>query len=509
MNQRNLSQIPETPRRKRAFVPHPAVVVFSVLALFVVMSNSLTGCSSQPLNVTHVFGFGGPPELPAEAQVELARLQGEYDKTATAGGDKSIQLDHLADAFRRVRSDYVHKVDDHKLVNAALEGIHKLDGQPNAHKPEAVAEAALDAMLASLDPHSAYLNPVEYRESRIVTSGEFGGLGIEINMENGWVKIISPIEDTPADRAGLKSGDYITHIDGDPIKAMSLTEAVRRMRGKPGTDVRLTVVRNNGKPFDLTVTRDIIRVKPVKWRTVGDIGVLRITKFNQRTESELEAAVEHIRDKEGDRLKGYVVDLRNNPGGLLNQSVAVADSFLQRGAIVSVRDRSGIRRSFDARRGDITGGLPMVVLINAGSASASEIVAGALQDHHRATILGARSYGKGSVQTITPLEWDGALRLTTALYYLPSGRSIQGGGIEPDISVTDDHTGEAKHESDNPNAIAGVPPHRRGSLAQLQEKSCPKPANGDDDRLLGCAIAFLTAGSRESFLALVDAKKAM
>ena len=489
-------------------LPRSVLIVVLLLVLFGGMSNSLTGCATERLAFSNVvLGGGTPPALDQNGKEEFGRLVQKFDSMTAPSSKRQVQIDHMADAFRHVRADYVYKVSDTKLINFALDGVDKLKPQPGGLPPVKVAEAALDSMLSSLDPHSAYLNPQEFKDSQIATSGEFGGLGIEINMEDGLVRVISPIEDTPAYRAGIKAGDLITHVDGKAIKGMTLREAVRQMRGKPGTDIQLTIKRGDLKPFQVTLTRAVIRVRPIKWRVEGDIGVIRVTQFIHRTEDELEQNYRAMLKSAGPHLKGVVLDLRNNPGGLLNESVAVADAFLQKGPIVSVRDRSGVSREFDAHRGDITGGLPMVVLINAGSASASEIVAGALQDSHRATVFGSRSFGKGSVQTITPLEWGGAIRLTTALYYLPSGRSIQGNGIIPDIKVVGDEHGPERHESDDPHAIHGSNVRPTKSKASLPEKACPAPPVEKKDKLLGCALAFLDAGSQENFLAEMAAER--
>jgi len=325
------------------------------------------------------------------------------------------QLDLFSDAFERVRANYVKPVDDSKLIDNAIEG-----------------------MVASLDPHSSYMDAKQFADMQIQTKGEFGGLGIEVTMEDGLVKVISPIDDTPAAKAGIKPGDYIAAIDGTPVQGMALGDAIAKMRGPEGTKVTLTVLRTGEKkPFDVTLTRAIVHVDSVKYHAEGDIGYIRLTAFNEQTGPGLEKAVRELRAKIGPGIKGYIVDLRNNPGGLLDQAIEVSDDFLQSGEVVSTRGRHpDDDQRYDAKPGDITGGKPVVVLINAGTASASEIVAGALQDHKRATILGMTSFGKGSVQTIIPLqEGGGALRLTTARYYTPSGHSIQAEGIQPDIAV--------------------------------------------------------------------------
>lgn len=319
----------------------------------------------------------------------------------------------FGDVFERVRAQYVEPVKDEELIEAALNG-----------------------MLTHLDPHSNYLNRDEFKDMSVQTRGEFGGLGIEVTMENNAVKVITPIDDTPASKAGLQSGDLIVALDGQLVSGYTLQEAVNKMRGPVGTQIKLTVVRGKAEPFDLTITRAVIRVESVKWRTEGNVGYLRISSFTDRTQDGVDRAIAEISKKLGDKLEGWVLDLRNNPGGLLEQAVSVSDTFLERGEIVSTRARDPEESSrFNATPGDEIGGKPLVVLINNGSASASEIVSGALQDHKRAIILGMKSFGKGSVQSITPLPGYGAIKLTTQRYYTPSGRSIQGEGITPDIVV--------------------------------------------------------------------------
>ena len=334
-----------------------------------------------------------------------------------ASAETYRQLDLFGNVFERVRADYVEPVDDSELIESAING-----------------------MLSSLDPHSSYLNAKNYRDMQVQTRGEFGGLGIEVTMENGVVKVVTPIDDTPAARAGLRAGDLITHLDGEAIQGLSLNEAVERMRGPVNTLITLTVLREGvTEPLVVKLTRDIIRIQSVRSHAEGDIAYIRVTTFNEQTEDGLEKAISTLNRQIGPtKVAGYVLDLRNNPGGLLEQAIRVSDAFLDQGEIVSTRGRRAedIER-YTARRGDIVDGKPVVVLINGGSASASEIVSGALQDHKRATLLGTRSFGKGSVQTIIPLGGglEGAIRLTTARYYTPSGRSIQAKGIDPDIEV--------------------------------------------------------------------------
>ena len=334
---------------------------------------------------------------------------------AQEGRQETYRLLNLfGDVFERVRAEYVEPVNDRDLIEAAING-----------------------MLTSLDPHSGYMNQRTFRDMQVQTRGEFGGLGIEVTAEGGYIRVISPIDETPAARAGVKPGDLITHIDGTSTQGLTLNEAVEKMRGAPRTDIKLTIRRQDvTTPIELTLTRDVIRIQSVRYRAEGDVGYIRITSFSEQTDRGLRNAVEQLKKQIGTRLQGFVIDLRNNPGGLLDQAVAVSDDFLEQGEIVSTRARrTEDAQRFNARGGDITGGAPVVVLINGGSASASEIVAGALQDHRRAVILGTKSFGKGSVQTVMPLQGNGAIRLTTARYYTPSGRSIQATGIEPDIIV--------------------------------------------------------------------------
>jgi carboxyl-terminal processing protease len=324
------------------------------------------------------------------------------------------ELDQFMNVFERVRSEYVDKVDDKTLIKGAIDG-----------------------MLTSLDPHSSYLDARDFTNLKTQTDGAYGGLGLTVSMEDGAVKIITPTEDTPAFRAGLKAGDYITHLDGQLIYGGTLDEAVDKMRGKPGTPIKLTIVRpGRDKPFDVTLTREIIQLKPVKWEIKERVGIININSFNKNTGEAVRAALLSVEKSLGGNPLGYVIDLRSNPGGLLDQAIEVSDAFLDRGEVVSQRGRekTDIERYY-ARPGDFAHGLPIVVLVDAGSASAAEIVAGALQDQKRALVMGERSFGKGSVQTLLPLTEDSALRLTTARYYTPSGRSVQEGGIEPDILV--------------------------------------------------------------------------
>ena len=338
-----------------------------------------------------------------------------FPATAAAAGNQETfrQLELFGDIFERVRSFYVDETADKELIESAING-----------------------MLQSLDPHSSYLNEESFRDMQVQTRGEFGGLGIEVTLEQGFVKVVSPIDDTPAARAGLETGDFITHLDGESVLGLNLADAVEKMRGRVGSDIKLTIRREGREPFDVTVTRDVIRIQSVRSRVEGDVGYLRVTAFNEQTDIGVSREIAKMREELGDKMQGLVLDLRRNPGGLLDQAIKVSDAFLERGEIVSTRGRGDDdAQRFNAKPGDLINGLPMVVLINGGSASASEIVAGALQDHRRAVIMGTQSFGKGSVQTIMPIPGHGAMRLTTAAYFTPSGRSIQKTGVTPDIKV--------------------------------------------------------------------------
>src|SRR6266704_3659398 len=350
----------------------------------------------------------------AVGAVFLFTLHQDVGAAPSNNPDSYKQLDLFGDVFELVRGNYVDEATDESLVEGAING-----------------------MLTALDPHSNYLNSKNFNDMKVQTRGEFGGLGIEVSMENGLVKVVSPIDDTPAAHAGLKPGDLITHLDGTPVQGLTLPEAVDRMRGPVNSDINLTIRRESQEPFDVKLTRAIIKIQSVRSHLEGkNIGYIRVTSFNEQTDVGLNNAMKNLKQQADNKLIGIVLDLRNNPGGLLDQAVAVSDAFLEKGEIVSTRGRrADDAQRYNARPGDIASGLPMAVLINGGSASASEIVAGALQDHHRAVLIGTRSFGKGSVQTIIPLAGRGAMRLTTARYYTPSGRSIQAKGIDPDIVI--------------------------------------------------------------------------
>ena len=364
------------------------------------------------------------------------------------------QLNLFGEVYERVRSEYVEKVSDKDLIEAAING-----------------------MLQSLDPHSSYLNADSFTEMKIQTKGEFGGLGIEVTMENGLVKVVSPIDDTPAAKAGLQSGDYISHIEDEPVMGLTLSEAVDKMRGPVNTELKITIIREGKEAFDLNLKRAIIKVTSIKAKKEQDVAYLRITSFTQKTFKNLVKEYNKLSLEMKGNMKGLVLDLRNNPGGLLDQAVSVSDAFLERGEIVSTRgrDNKGEQR-YNASKGDITNGLPIVVLINGGSASASEIVAGALQDHKRGILMGTQTFGKGSVQTIIPVTSKGAVRLTTARYFTPSGNSIQAKGISPDIYVPQSKLEIL--ENNNSRREADL----RGALDREKKQENNKDNNSNSDK---------------------------
>jgi carboxyl-terminal processing protease len=389
-----------------------------------------------------------------------------------AVSDTYRELNLFGDVFERVRADYVEKPDDSKLVESAING-----------------------MLAGLDPHSSYMDPKSFRDMQVQTRGEFGGLGIEVTMEDGLVKVVAPIDDTPAAKAGVMANDIITHLDDEAVQGLTLNQAVDKMRGPVNTKIKLTIMRKGAdKPIEVSIVRDIIRVKSVRWHPEGsDIGYIRITQFNEQTTDGLKQAINDLNSQLGaDKVKGFIVDLRNNPGGLLDQAISVSDTFLEKGEIVSTRGRNPEEtQRFNARPGDMAKSKPLIVLINGGSASASEIVAGALQDHKRATLIGTRSFGKGSVQTIIPLgAGNGALRLTTARYYTPSGRSIQAKGISPDIEVLQDVPDNLKAQTDS-KGEASLRGHLKAEGAEETGSQSYVPPNETDDKAIKMALDLL------------------
>jgi carboxyl-terminal processing protease len=391
---------------------------------------------------------------------------------AAARSDTYAQLNLLGDVFERIRTDYVEKPDDSVLVEGAIEG-----------------------MVTALDPHSRYMNDKAWREMQETTSGEFGGLGIEVTMEDGLIKVVAPMDDTPAARAGILSGDLITQIDGEAVQGLTLEQAVNKMKGPVDTKTELKIIRKDSDPpIDVTVVREIIRVRPVRYNVEGgDIGYIRISTFNEQTTDGLKKAIADIAKQiPQDQLAGYVVDLRNNPGGLLDQAVSVSGAFMVRGEVVSTRGRTPEEtQRFTARNGDLTKGKPLVVLINGGSASASEIVAGALHDHKRATLIGTRSFGKGSVQTIIPLgTGNGALALTTARYFTPSGHSIQAQGISPDIEVLQDVPDELKGRAEI-KGEASMRGHLSAEGAEQTGSQSYVPPEEKNDKALAAAFNLL------------------
>jgi carboxyl-terminal processing protease len=405
-----------------------------------------------------------------------------------AVSDTYRQLNLFGDVFERVRSDYVEKPDDGKLIDSAING-----------------------MLTGLDPHSSYMDSKSFKDMQIQTRGEFGGLGIEVTMEDGLVKVVAPIDDTPAHKAGVLAGDIITHLDDEPVQGLTLNQAVEKMRGPVNTKIRLKIMRKGGdKPTEVTIVRDIIRVRSVRSRVEGDeIAYIRVTQFNEQTTDGLKRALNDIQAQVGDKLKGFVVDLRNNPGGLLDQAISVSDAFLEKGEIVSTRGRNAEEtQRFNARAGDLSKGKPIIVLINGGSASASEIVAGALQDHKRATVIGTRSFGKGSVQTIIPLgSGSGALRLTTARYYTPSGRSIQAKGISPDIEVLQDVPDDIKARTDT-KGEASLRGHLKADGDEQTGSQSYIPPDPKDDKALKMAVDLLRGATTNAAFP-PDAKRAV
>jgi carboxyl-terminal processing protease len=389
-----------------------------------------------------------------------------------ASSDTYRQLNLFGDVFERVRADYVEKPDDAKLVESAING-----------------------MLAGLDPHSSYMDPKSFRDMQVQTRGEFGGLGIEVTMEDGLVKVVAPIDDTPAAKAGVMANDIITKLDDEQVQGLTLNQAVEKMRGPVNTKIKLTIMRKGqDKPIEVSIVRDVIRVKSVRSHSEGeDIGYIRITQFNEQTTDGLKKAISDLTNQLGaEKIRGFVVDLRNNPGGLLDQAISVSDAFLEKGEIVSTRGRNAEEtQRFNARPGDLTKGKPLIVLINGGSASASEIVAGALQDHKRATLVGTRSFGKGSVQTIIPLgAGNGALRLTTARYFTPSGRSIQAKGITPDIEVLQDVPDDLKARTDT-KGEASLRGHLKAEGSEESGSQSYVPQDEKDDKALKEALDLL------------------
>jgi carboxyl-terminal processing protease len=399
-------------------------------------------------------------------------------RAQAAAADTYRQLSLFGDVFERVRADYVEKPDDGKLIESAING-----------------------MLAGLDPHSSYMDSKSFRDMQVQTRGEFGGLGIEVTMEDGLIKVVAPIDETPAAKAGVMANDIITHLDEEPVQGLTLNQAVEKMRGPVNTKIKLKIMRKGqDKPVEVSITRDIIRVRSVRSRMEGDdVGFIRVTQFNEQSTEGLKKAIGDLATQAGDKLKGFVIDLRNNPGGLLDQAISISDAFLEKGEIVSTRGRNAEEtQRFNARAGDLTKGKPVIVLINGGSASASEIVAGALQDHRRATVIGTRSFGKGSVQTIIPLgSGNGALRLTTARYFTPSGRSIQAKGISPDIEVLQEVPDELKARTDT-RGEASLRGHLKAEGDEQTGSQSYIPPDPKDDKALHTALDLIRGIQKNS-----------
>ena len=408
---------------------------------------------------------------------------------AASNADTYKQLNLFGDVFDRVRADYVEDPDESKMIEAAING-----------------------MLTSLDPHSSYMDAKRFEDMSVQTKGEFGGLGIEVTMENGFVKVVAPIDDTPAAKAGLMANDLITKIDGADIQGLTLNEAVDKMRGGVNTPITLTIQRKDQAAFDVKLIRDRIRVQSVKFNLEGeDIGYVRISSFTEQTQEGLEKAFSSLKKTMGSRAKGYIIDLRNNPGGLLDQAISVSDSFLDKGEVVSTRGRRAEEtQRFSAQKGDISDNKTVVILINGGSASASEIVAGALQDHKRATIIGTRSFGKGSVQTIIPLGSQGALRLTTARYYTPAGRSIQAKGIDADILIEQPLPPELQGKNVSTEGEASLKGHltNEGGGDEGGGSSAYVPEDKTKDVQLKAAVDFLNGVKVVSNVKPADTKPA-
>jgi carboxyl-terminal processing protease len=398
-------------------------------------------------------------------------------RAQASAADTYRQLTLFGDVFERVRAAYVEKPDDSKLIESAING-----------------------MLAGLDPHSSYMDSKSFRDLQVQTRGEFGGLGIEVTMEDGLIKVVAPIDDTPAAKAGIMANDIITHLDGVPVQGLTLNQAVEKMRGPENSKIKLKIMRKGqDKPIEVSITRARIQVRSVRSRLEGDdVGFIRVTQFNEQTTEDLKKAITDL-STHGDKLKGFIVDLRNNPGGLLDQAISVSNVFLEKGEIVSTRGRTAEESlRVNARGGDLAKGKPLIVLINGGSASASEIVAGALQDHRRATVIGTRSFGKGSVQTIIPLgSGNGALRLTTARYFTPSGRSIQATGIPPDIEVLQEVPEELKARTDT-SGEASLRGHLKAEGDEQTGSQSYIPPDAKDDKALHTALDLMRGIQKNS-----------
>jgi carboxyl-terminal processing protease len=427
---------------------------------------------------TSLILFGAAAGVAVTLIATQPRIVLEEARAQAADADTYRQLSLFGDIFERLRADYVEKPDDSKLIESAING-----------------------MLAGLDPHSSYMDSKSFRDLQVQTRGEFGGLGIEVTMEDGLIKVVAPIDDTPAAKAGIMANDIITHLDDAPVQGLTLNQAVEKMRGPENSKIKLKITRKGqDKPIEISITRARIQVRSVRPRLEGDdVGFIRVTQFNEQTTEGLKKAITDLSTQAGDKLKGFIIDLRNNPGGLLDQAISVSDAFLEKGEIVSTRGRTAEEtQRFNARAGDLAKNKPVIVLINGGSASASEIVAGALQDHRRATVIGTRSFGKGSVQTIIPLgSGNGALRLTTARYFTPSGRSIQAKGISPDIEVLQEVPEELKTRTDT-RGEASLRGHLKAEGAEQTGSQSYIPPDPKDDKALHTALDLIRGIQKNS-----------
>src|SRR5213595_748829 len=437
-----------------------------------------SGKGSRMMRKTSLILLGAAAGAALTLITTQPRIVFDFTSAKAAAADTYRQLSLFGDVFERVRADYVEKPEESKLIESAING-----------------------MLAGLDPHSSYMDAKSFRDMQVQTSGEFGGLGIEVTMEDGLIKVVTPIDETPAAKAGIMSNDIITHLDDEPVQGLTLNQAVEKMRGPENSKLKLKIMRKGQeKPIEVTIVRARIQVRSVRSHMEGDdVGFIRITQFNEQTTEGLKKAITDLSTQAGDKLKGYIIDLRNNPGGLLDQAISVSDAFLEKGEIVSTRGRNAEEtQRFNARAGDLSKGKPLIVLINGGSASASEIVAGALQDHRRATVIGTRSFGKGSVQTIIPLgSGNGALRLTTARYFTPSGRSIQAKGITPDIEVEQDVPEELKERTDT-RGESSLRGHLKGDSQEETGSQSYVPPDTKNDKALHTALDLIRGIQKNS-----------
>jgi carboxyl-terminal processing protease len=451
------------------------------------------------------------PCFPASTSDIPATLQSVYERFSNKNDRQALEtgLKFIGSTLDLIQRNHALEINDEKLVSSAIKKLESSKLRIGKETPKKVARLAVKAMLEMLDPHSSYFTPEAYKQFQVRTKGTFGGLGMEVTLdqETSLIKVIAPIDKTPAAIAGILAGDLISHLDDSRLKGLTLRKAIERMRGKPGSKIKLTVIRNLNVQFDVTIVRAVIRYMPVKTLLIGKSGYIRITRFNRRTNGGVRRAILNIQEKLGDDLQGIVLDLRNNPGGLLKQSVFVASAFLDGENIFSSRGRrEGSTQTTDDEDGDLLNAARLVVLINGGSASASEIVAGALQDHGRAVIMGTRSFGKGSVQTIFNMKDNGALKITTAMYYLPSGRLIQKHGLTPDIRIAPEKINRGRREVDLKLALNSDGHKDEVAKHEIKEVLCPVAGKEKKDRILGCALLYLKSKDINSFLSQFKTK---